>query len=656
MTSLRPNDADEAFGAAVFRVPGGNSPAGLVIVRGAQFACLGDRSLLPLVGEAAVAYVPARGSVVGLSKLARLVMALSRRAQSLEGLAAAVRDAVVRRLAPLGVAAVVVASDASKPWAAPRTAAAAAGCLAGARLVEVLAALRLAAARSGAPRPAPLGELVPRGAPGCVLSSRDGEEDCGNGKEGAGREPREPPPALTAAIRTLIECCGEDADREGLAGSAERLAGWLLEATSGGPGEERTGWSPAALETRAGWGDASDPSTELGPPRAAPRSAAPRVLVSAYESASETSGTSSLQPPPLPSADAGSVVSASAPSPPRSPSPCGRGRATAASSTSPSSRPSSPDARLPSCDSSPAAAPVSEEFPARSATPFSGRVDEIGAGDPRSSVAALAATGVAPLGVCAEPSTTSGAQAALASRVASASSFSESFSEEAAPTVVYRSEFCPPSRLRRKPPTEAAKAFSRFPAAELPAPEEGREVEWSASTPFSSLCEHHLLPFYGTMRVLVSAPARRAGAPASPSLAELRAKALCAVSKASRRMQMQERICAAVADELEALVSETSSTVWRQATAADSDAAKGCKVLEDVVSDGCPASSQASIELVCAPCVLVVAEATHMCMVARGAAQHASSTVTIAARGAWEHDDAARAAALCRLMDAELAL
>lgn len=653
MTSLRPSDADEAFGEAVFRVPGGNSPAGLVIVRGAQFACLGERSLLPLVGEAAVAYVPAQGSVVGLSKLARLVMALSRRAQSLEGLAAAIRDAVVRRLAPLGAAAVVVAHDASRPQAAPRTAAAASGCLAGARLVEVLAALRLAAARSGAPRPAPLGELIPRGSPGCVLSSRDDDGEVDQGAEAADRARPAPPPALIASIRTLIECCGEDPSREGLSGSADRFAAWLLEATSGGPGEERGGWAPEALETRAGWGDASDPHASMEALAAAVRPGAPQVHVSAYESASDASGRS-LSVPPSPPAVAGSAASTSAPLPPRSPSPCGRGRAAVASSASPSSRPSSPEVGAPSSEPS-AAAAATAPSPARPATPlpeFEAQAAAAVSAEPSAAKAAAAAHSGVVLAV--EPSVASSSRSTSASRVPSASSFSDSFSDEAAPAVVYRSEFCPPSRLRRKPANETAKAFAAPPPAGLAAID-AVETEWSVSTPFSSLCEHHLLPFYGTMRVLVSAPLASADAEA-PSLAKLREAALCAVSKASRRMQLQERICAAVADELEALVAEraTGPAAWRQTAAAAAAETKGSALRTDVEgSSGSPTSSQASCALPCSPRVLVVAEAAHMCMVARGAAQHASSTVTVAARGAWEHDDAARAAALCRLMDAE---
>ncbi len=48
--------------------------------------------------------------------------------------------------------------------------------------------------------------------------------------------------------------------------------------------------------------------------------------------------------------------------------------------------------------------------------------------------------------------------------------------------------------------------------------------------------------------------------------------------------------------------------------------------------------------------VLVVCEAAHMCMVARGVEEHASSTTTTAARGPWASCTAARLAALRMLL------
>lgn len=47
--------------------------------------------------------------------------------------------------------------------------------------------------------------------------------------------------------------------------------------------------------------------------------------------------------------------------------------------------------------------------------------------------------------------------------------------------------------------------------------------------------------------------------------------------------------------------------------------------------------------------VLVVVEALHMCMVARGVEKHASSTTTVAARGSLVEDGAARSQLLLSL-------
>lgn len=47
--------------------------------------------------------------------------------------------------------------------------------------------------------------------------------------------------------------------------------------------------------------------------------------------------------------------------------------------------------------------------------------------------------------------------------------------------------------------------------------------------------------------------------------------------------------------------------------------------------------------------VLVVVEALHMCMVARGVEKHASSTTTVAARGSLAEDGAARSQLLLSL-------
>jgi GTP cyclohydrolase IA len=84
----------------------------LVMLRGIQFVSLCEHHLLPFTGVAHVAYLPSRGRVTGLSKLARTVDVYARRLQIQERLTAEVADALVRHLEPRGVAVVVEAEHA----------------------------------------------------------------------------------------------------------------------------------------------------------------------------------------------------------------------------------------------------------------------------------------------------------------------------------------------------------------------------------------------------------------------------------------------------------------------------------------------------------------------------------------------------------------
>jgi len=98
---------------------------------------------------------------------------------------------------------------------------------------------------------------------------------------------------------------------------------------------------------------------------------------------------------------------------------------------------------------------------------------------------------------------------------------------------------------------------------------------------FHSLCEHHLLPFYGRVHVAYLPGSRIIGLSKIPRIVELYA----------RRFQVQERLTEQVADAL-------------------------VKVLE-------PKG------------VVVLAEAHHMCMAMRGVQKQHSATTTRATRGAY---------------------
>lgn len=77
---------------------------GIVLLRGIEFHSTCEHHLLPFSGVAHVAYIPADGKVVGISKLARLVDCFARRLQLQERMGNQIADALVQALGPLGVA------------------------------------------------------------------------------------------------------------------------------------------------------------------------------------------------------------------------------------------------------------------------------------------------------------------------------------------------------------------------------------------------------------------------------------------------------------------------------------------------------------------------------------------------------------------------
>lgn len=81
----------------------------LVVVRDIDFQSMCEHHLLPFRGKAHVAYLPANGKVVGLSKIARTVDVFARRPQLQERLTANIADAIAEHLGARGVAVVVTA-------------------------------------------------------------------------------------------------------------------------------------------------------------------------------------------------------------------------------------------------------------------------------------------------------------------------------------------------------------------------------------------------------------------------------------------------------------------------------------------------------------------------------------------------------------------
>ena len=117
---------------------------------------------------------------------------------------------------------------------------------------------------------------------------------------------------------------------------------------------------------------------------------------------------------------------------------------------------------------------------------------------------------------------------------------------------------------------------------------EGNGVVLVRDIEFHSLCEHHLLPFFGRVHVAYLPGDRIIGLSKIPRIVDLYA----------RRLQVQERITEQVADVL-------------------------VRLLE-------PAG------------VFVLAEARHLCMAMRGVEKQHSDTATRALRGAFAHDALAR--------------
>ncbi|MBM6619870.1 GTP cyclohydrolase I FolE [Bacillus suaedaesalsae] len=119
--------------------------------------------------------------------------------------------------------------------------------------------------------------------------------------------------------------------------------------------------------------------------------------------------------------------------------------------------------------------------------------------------------------------------------------------------------------------------------------EDHEELVLVKDIPFFSMCEHHLVPFFGKAHV--------AYIPKGGKVTGL-SKLARAVEAVAKRPQLQERITSTVAD----------------------------SIIETLDPHG----------------VMVVVEAEHMCMTMRGVKKPGASTVTTAVRGVLKDDQAAR--------------
>lgn len=97
-------NAEEILSSAMFK----EEYKQMVIVKDIDLYSMCEHHMLPFFGKAHVAYIP-DGYITGLSKIARVVEAYSRRLQVQERLTTQIRNCIQNTLHPLGVAVVIEA-------------------------------------------------------------------------------------------------------------------------------------------------------------------------------------------------------------------------------------------------------------------------------------------------------------------------------------------------------------------------------------------------------------------------------------------------------------------------------------------------------------------------------------------------------------------
>lgn len=81
----------------------------MVVVKDIPLYSMCEHHMLPFVGLAHVVYIPKKGEILGISKLARIVDTISKKPQIQERLCSEIADTLVEAADPMGVAVVIEA-------------------------------------------------------------------------------------------------------------------------------------------------------------------------------------------------------------------------------------------------------------------------------------------------------------------------------------------------------------------------------------------------------------------------------------------------------------------------------------------------------------------------------------------------------------------
>ncbi|NOZ68153.1 MAG: GTP cyclohydrolase I FolE [Deferribacteres bacterium] len=85
----------------------GESHDEMVLLKDIPFYSVCEHHLLPFIGKAHVAYIPAGGKIVGLSKLAQAVEVFAKRPQVQERLTTQLADMIMEKLKPRGAMVII---------------------------------------------------------------------------------------------------------------------------------------------------------------------------------------------------------------------------------------------------------------------------------------------------------------------------------------------------------------------------------------------------------------------------------------------------------------------------------------------------------------------------------------------------------------------